>query len=137
MIEKLKKLCEQNNYRISYSRDVPQLILIGEKHGTLEQINFQEEVIALLRPKIVVHELFRKTDKYIKIEDIKQNWFHYTITKFVNMKTKYGFELREGDFGRDEKKEQRLELDQVMGHIKDGCPFKNDDLGNNVMSAYL
>lgn len=59
MIERriIREWCRRSNYRLSFYGDEPSIVILGENHGTPKHYQKEEEMIALVRPEYVLHEL--------------------------------------------------------------------------------
>lgn len=62
-IKKIRKLSRERGYGFNlhetYANDPPRLIVIGERHGTTDDTEFQEKLITLVKPEVVLHEFYR------------------------------------------------------------------------------
>lgn len=120
-ISNVIRFCEEKKYPFKQIGDNPRLILIGERHGCAESLDTQEELIKIVNPEMVVHELY-KNEKYQEsmckgCTDIKLNPILTELNIIRQFAKKYGFKLEQGDTSSSSAAKLILNLDRILSQI--------------------
>ncbi len=133
-INKLISFCQEKGYGWNVFGDDPQTILIGEYHGQKDHLAAQEELITLIKPKVVLHEFWDPTTfpKLPHAETIGESYSRYEVQTYKKWEAEYGFSLHAGDI----KHREQCSLDDWVEGVLQSLEEWPEELSTTLYGIY-
>lgn len=137
--ERIISFCKEHGYGYNIFGDNPQTVLIGERHDQQEQLAAQEELIHIIKPKVVLHELYDPTifRKLPHAKTINESYSRYEAQTYKKWEEKYGFTLYAGDIKHREEYSLDDWVEEVLRSLEEWPEALSTTLYGLYYARYL